>query len=111
MQKTTFFNLNETISPAGVVKSNPLLDFLHENNLSSCIQFKNNEKFFESQIPIEKISYEGKYLFSPVVIDIELTGFQLLIGILFVNSNKYVSIYFDDQMNEFNLFHKFLYLH
>ena len=64
MQKTTFFNLNETISPAGVVKSNPLLDFLHENNLSSCIQFKNNEKFFESQIPIEKISYEGKYLFS-----------------------------------------------
>nr|YP_009184591.1 putative DNA polymerase of type B [Treubaria triappendiculata]ALO62685.1 putative DNA polymerase of type B [Treubaria triappendiculata] len=72
---------------------------IYKNNFCCYQNLQKNGDLEGHFFDFQKISYKNQFSWSLVILDIELTGSQFLIGLFFVHSNEYVSFLFDKDLN------------
>nr|YP_009184589.1 putative DNA polymerase of type B [Treubaria triappendiculata]ALO62683.1 putative DNA polymerase of type B [Treubaria triappendiculata] len=73
---------------------------IFKNNLCCYQNLQKNGDLGGHFFDFQKISYKNQFSWSLVILDIELTGSQFLIGLFFVHSNEYVYFLFDRNVSQ-----------
>jgi hypothetical protein len=91
-----------------LVKSAFLDKFVKLNNKKAFYFWKNKRKILDSNTLLDLYAFEDKMLFATIILDIELTSTQFLVGIYFPYIDTYVHLYFYINM-DITIYKKLLY--
>jgi hypothetical protein len=91
---TEYVNLNDMFCESVVRTGNILSKALHDNSEKIVNMSLNDERILNLEMKWSSLLYNGSTLLNPVVLDIEMTESQLLIGIYFPGLDSYFSMLF-----------------